>query len=47
MAEAAASYTPLAERPIPNTIALFDVDLTLTIPRRVSTLHPSSSKSYF
>lgn len=30
------SYPPLAERPIPNTIVLFDVDGTLTPARRVS-----------
>ena len=47
MAEVTASYPPLAERPVPNTIALFDVDLTLTVPRRVSTFvqAPSASNS--
>jgi phosphomannomutase len=47
MAEVTASYPPLTERPVPNTIALFDVDLTLTIPRRVSDLRPSSFSQEF
>ncbi|TVY47272.1 Phosphomannomutase [Lachnellula occidentalis] len=34
MTEAAAVYPPLDQRPIKNTIVLFDVDDTLTIPRR-------------
>jgi phosphomannomutase len=46
MAQAVTVYPPLGERPIANTICLFDVDLTLTIPRRVSNFHPSSSTSF-
>lgn len=36
MTAAAAVYPPLAERPIKNTLVLFDVDNTLTVPRQVS-----------
>jgi phosphomannomutase len=36
MAGQAALYPPLDKRPIANTICLFDVDNTLTVPRRVS-----------
>jgi phosphomannomutase len=32
----ASSYPPLAERPITNTVVLFDVDGTLTPARLVS-----------
>jgi phosphomannomutase len=35
MAAAAAVYPPLNQRPLKNTIVLFDVDDTLTIPRNV------------
>lgn len=35
MAAPVAEYPPLEQRPIANTICLFDVDDTLTIPRRV------------
>lgn len=44
MTEAAAVYPPLNQRPIANTIALFDVDDTLTIPRQVRAppLYPHS-----
>lgn len=38
MADTKAPYSPLNERPIANTICLFDVDGTLTLARRVSTL---------
>jgi len=37
----AASYPPLDERPLKNTICLFDVDETLTPARKVRT-SPSS-----
>jgi len=30
-----ASYPPLVDRPIKNTIVLFDVDDTITVPRQV------------
>jgi len=38
-----ASYPPLAEREIKNTICLFDVDGTLTPARLVRRLPPSTS----
>ncbi len=38
MAEAAAIYPPLEDRPVKNTICLFDVDGTLTPARRVCPL---------
>lgn len=46
----AQSYPPLDQRPIPNTICLFDVDYTLTLPRQVlyntsPSLSPSSNRS--
>lgn len=31
-----AQYPPLTQRPIANTICLFDVDDTLSLPRTVS-----------
>ena len=31
----AAVYPPLAERPLADTICLFDVDNTLSLPRKV------------
>ncbi|MCJ1329135.1 Phosphomannomutase [Thelotrema lepadinum] len=37
MAEAGAVYPPLEARPLKNTICLFDVDNTLTLPRRTVT----------
>jgi hypothetical protein len=40
-----ASYPPLAEREIKNTIVLFDVDGTLTPARLVSLSAPSLSPS--
>lgn len=36
MAQAASVYPPLNQRPIKNTVVLFDVDGTLTPARRVS-----------
>ena len=36
MTEAASVYPPLEDRPIKNTICLFDVDGTLTPARRVN-----------
>lgn len=39
------AYPPLDQRPIKNTICLFDVDDTLTIPRRVRSL--PSPQTYF
>lgn len=38
MAAAGAIYPPLNQRPVKNTIVLFDVDDTLTIPRQVRLL---------
>lgn len=35
MATGAALYPPLNQRPMKNTLVLFDVDNTLTIPRQV------------
>lgn len=35
MAAAAAVYPPLDQRPVKNTVLLFDVDDTLTKPRQV------------
>ncbi|KAK5663266.1 hypothetical protein OQA88_3693 [Cercophora sp. LCS_1] len=32
-----AAYPPLSERPLKNTIALFDVDKTLSMPRKLAT----------
>lgn len=45
MATAAAIYPPLNQRPLKNTIVLFDVDDTLTIPRLVRLLHSLALKS--
>lgn len=36
MAQTASAYPPLDQRPIKNTVCLFDVDGTLTPARRVS-----------
>ena len=36
MAAAASVYPPLHQRPVKNTVLLFDVDDTLTKPRQVS-----------
>lgn len=36
MAAAASVYPPLNQRPVKNTVLLFDVDDTLTKPRQVS-----------
>lgn len=38
MAQTAAAYPPLNERPIKNTICLFDVDGTLSLARQVTVL---------
>ena len=46
MTEAAAVYPPLDQRPLKNTICLFDVDETLTPARRVRPL-PQPSSLYF
>jgi phosphomannomutase len=35
MAAAASVYPPLDQRPVKNTVLLFDVDDTLTKPRQV------------
>jgi phosphomannomutase len=35
MATAASVYPPLNQRPVKNTVLLFDVDDTLTKPRQV------------
>lgn len=43
---AAASYPPLNERPVKDTIVLFDVDGTLTPARRVSFLLLPSGLSF-
>lgn len=40
MAEAASVYPTLDQRPIKNTVCLFDVDGTLTAARRVRALPP-------
>lgn len=40
------NYPPLDKRPIANTIALFDVDDTLTIPRRVCPSTPPPGTSF-
>ena len=40
MTEAASIYPPLQQRPVKNTICLFDVDNTLTPARLVSKLRP-------
>jgi phosphomannomutase len=38
MAAAVSVYPPLEQRPVKNTILLFDVDDTLTMPRQVCDL---------
>jgi len=43
MAAAAAVYPPLDQRPVKNTVLLFDVDDTLTKPRQVCTLDACSA----
>jgi hypothetical protein len=43
MAAAAAVYPPLDQRPVKNTVVLFDVDDTLTKPRQVGTLRERST----
>lgn len=43
MAAAAAVYPPLDQRPVKNTVLLFDVDDTLTKPRQVRTLDAYSA----
>lgn len=44
MASGAALYPPLDQRPMKNTLVLFDVDNTLTIPRQVRYLQLWQSK---
>jgi phosphomannomutase len=36
MAQAGSVVPPLADRPMKNTVVLFDVDNTLALPRQVS-----------
>jgi phosphomannomutase len=43
MAAAAAVYPPLDQRPVKNTVVLFDVDDTLTKPRQVCTFYKFSN----
>ncbi len=42
MAAAGSVYPPLADRPVKNTICLFDVDGTLTPARRVCPSPPKA-----
>lgn len=46
MAAAASIYPPLRERPIKNTVLLFDVDETLSKARKVRSLNPNVSRKY-
>jgi hypothetical protein len=44
MAATIAVYAPLDQRPVKNTVVLFDVDDTLTKPRQVCGLLPQAKE---
>ena len=46
MAATLAVYPPLDQRPVKNTVILFDVDDTLTKPRQVCTCLHALSRTY-